>query len=298
MIIEPNNTCNLSCPFCPTPLGQLAQPDGMMSLEKFKLLIDQIAPYTFRVILYNWGEPFLHKDIIPMIGYAHKKRIGLVVSSNLNVLPRQGVEALVGSGLDQLIVSCDGLSQQSYEKYRRNGKLARVVENLKLLHETKRRVGSKRPLVELQFLAFKHNEHEIPAVPAFAREVGADHLSILNPRFDYPSEDILPATNPLYVRPGYEHGSCEATPLQRRPDNSLMPIACSWPWRSMIVNWNGTVDPCCYNNKQLSFGNVNAQPIREIWNSPSYLAARQRITGSRAYRQPRGTICDSCTGFK
>ncbi|HEX2970732.1 MAG TPA: radical SAM protein [Tepidisphaeraceae bacterium] len=298
MIIEPNNTCNLRCPFCPTTLGELAQPDGMMPLEQFKRLMDQIAPYTFRVILYNWGEPFLHKDIIPMIEYAHSKRIGLIVSSNLNALPRQGVEALVASGLDQIIVSCDGLSQESYEKYRRNGKLAKVVENLKLIHETKKRLGRSRPKVELQFLAFKHNEHEIPGVPEFGRQVGADHVSILNPRFDYPSEEILPASNPAYVRPGYAPGEREHEPLRKRADKTLLPIPCSWPWRSMIVNWNGTVDPCCYNNKQLSFGNVHEQPIRKIWNDSPYRAARQRIKGSRDYRQPHGTICDTCRGFK
>jgi len=81
------------------------------------------------MILYNRGEPFLHKDILSMIRYAHERRLATAISSNLTILPDGGGKAVVQSGLDDLVVSCDGLTQETYETYRRGGNLERVLSN-------------------------------------------------------------------------------------------------------------------------------------------------------------------------
>ena len=63
---------------------------------------------------------------------------------------------IIDSGLNKFIASIDGVSQQSYEIYRKNGKFSLVLDNIKLLAEAKRKLNSKTPHMHWQFLVFKH----------------------------------------------------------------------------------------------------------------------------------------------
>jgi len=308
IVIDPVNRCNLKCPFCPTGQGALPLPSGSMPLERYREIIDKIAPHAIKLVLYNWGEPFLHRDILDMIRVAHEKKIATSISSNLNILPSGGGEGIVQSGLDDLIVSCDGLSQKSYEKYRRGGILEKVKENLKQIVEARGRLGKKNPVIEFQFLAFRHNEHEIPDVEAFARGLGADFVRICKPYLNVESEEIRPASNPAYVRTQYLDESISQTPrldiFSPEADqeacvrNFPPPLDCFWPWRAMVINWNGQVDPCCGKNYLEGFGNLFEQDFEEIWNGPRYRFARAWIRG-RVKNNPRTKIvCRGCPGYE
>ena len=131
--IDPLNVCNLRCPLCPTGIGTLKRARGKMSLENFQNLIDQITPYAYLVELYNWSEPFLHPQIIEMIVYASTRKISVRMSANLNRFNRDMARKTLESGLDAVIVSVDGATQATYEKYRRKGNLATVLKNIQLL---------------------------------------------------------------------------------------------------------------------------------------------------------------------
>ena len=67
----------------------------------------------------------------------------------------------VESGLDRIIVSIDGTTQEVYEQYRRNGKLEKVIEGAKNLMKWKKELGSSTPHVIFQFLVVRPNEHQI-----------------------------------------------------------------------------------------------------------------------------------------
>lgn len=307
LIIDPLNVCNLKCPLCPTGTGNLPLKPGKMQLEQFKKLIDEIAPHTFKIMLYNWGEPFLHKEILEMILYAHDRRISTAISSNLNLLPPGGAEALVESGLDDLIVSCDGLTQEVYVKYRVNGKLERVVDNIRSIVEAKRKLKRSNPCIEFQFLVFKHNEHQVPDVKKFAYGLGVDYVRFGLPDVLQDLEDIRQASSPEFAKrqssdSEQTQSSAVATlsppeDIEARVAQNPPPIQCFWPWRSMVINWNGEIDPCCYNNPLDHFGNVYEQPFQEIWNGSVYQYARQWITGKVGQNEPKRIICRGCAGY-
>jgi len=99
-----------------------------MNLEDFKRIVDQIAPYAYYVELYNWGEPFLHPQIFDMIRYASERKISVQLSSNLNYFNEEMAEQAVASGLTRLLVSVDGATQETYEKYRCGGRLEVVLQ--------------------------------------------------------------------------------------------------------------------------------------------------------------------------
>ena len=84
----------------------------------------------------------------------------------------------VDYGLDRLIISIDGLTQKTYEQYRVNGKLSKVLKASKYLVEAKKERGSATPHLIFQFLAVKPNEHEIPQVFELASEMSIDEVRI------------------------------------------------------------------------------------------------------------------------
>jgi radical SAM protein with 4Fe4S-binding SPASM domain len=286
--IDPINICNLRCPLCPTGRGLLARPPGRLAVADLKRIIDEIAPYAYRIELYNWGEPLLHPDIYEMIEYVSQRRISVGLSSNLNRLDAQMARRLVESGLSQLVVSIDGATQETYAAYRRRGRLDTVLANLQLLLDTRNEFQSRKPFIVWRMLVGKHNEHEVAAVRRTAYQMGVDAFvaSMLFIDTSDPDqiEQWLP-TDPAYSPYDYEEGT---------PSNQW---DCHELWESMVINWDGGVAPCCWlHDPQFDFANVSEQSVREIWNGPHYRSAR-RVLGKRKGKPGEvATICHRCRG--
>jgi MoaA/NifB/PqqE/SkfB family radical SAM enzyme len=171
--VDPCDACNLRCPLCATGNGS-KHVRGMLSLDEYKAIFAKIAPYAVEVGLYSWGEPLLNKAIFDMIRHTADHGIRPILSSNLSLrIPNLG-ERLVAAGTGKLIVSLDGTTAESYERYRVRGDFELVLANMREIVAARRRMGSKTPIVEWQFVVFKHNEHERAVACAMARELGVE----------------------------------------------------------------------------------------------------------------------------
>ena len=73
-MIEPTNECNLRCPLCPTGAGKLKRAKGQMSFELYRRILAELDGSLERLMLYNYGEPFLHPRILDMMAEAHQAR--------------------------------------------------------------------------------------------------------------------------------------------------------------------------------------------------------------------------------
>jgi MoaA/NifB/PqqE/SkfB family radical SAM enzyme len=136
IIIDPTNACNLGCPLCPTGLGASERKKGILKLEDFKNVVDQVKDYCIEIHLYNWGEPTLNKHLVDMLIYATSRNLWSRISTNLSLDYKENfLEDLVRSGLSLLHVDIDGLDQEVYEKYRRKGNLKTVIKNLTKIKE-------------------------------------------------------------------------------------------------------------------------------------------------------------------
>lgn len=287
--VDPINICNLHCPLCPTGRGILARPRGKMVLSDLKRVIDQIAPYAYRVELYNWGEPLLHPDIFEMIKYVASRRITVGISSNLNRLDRIGAQRLVDSGLSQLVVSVDGSTQESYSAYRQGGSLERVLANLNMLVETRTASGQTTPFIIGRMLIGKHNEHQVDAVRNLVYQTGVDSFATgvlyIDTRDDRQRADWIPE-GAVYSPYDQDGSTLENT------------WHCRDLWESMVINWDGGVAACCWlHDPQYDFGNVFSQTVREVWNGPHYVSAR-RVLGKHSELRSDDvpTICHRCRG--
>jgi len=176
VMIEPTNICNLQCPLCPSGNGTLKRAKGYMDLDVFKKIIDDIEKTAFMVVLWNQGEPYLNKDFSKMVKYASDRGLFTLVSTNGNI--DYEAEEIVKSGLDSMIVSLDGTTQETYNKYRVNGKLNTVIKGVKEIVAAKKKLKRSNPLLRWQFLVMKHNEHEIEEIKLLAKELEVDNLEL------------------------------------------------------------------------------------------------------------------------
>ena len=158
IFVDPYNGCNLRCPECLHSLWPDRYPPGRMSLDMFRTIMHEYGETAISLRLYNYGEPFLNPDVYEMVRIAKGYRIGTAISSNLNVCDPQKI---VECGLDKLVLSIDGATQEIYQIYRRKGQLEKVLSNIKAIVAEKKRTGSTTPVLYWQFLTFEHNHHEI-----------------------------------------------------------------------------------------------------------------------------------------
>src|SRR5882757_9722446 len=108
---EPTTSCNLRCPECPSGLRAFTRPTGMLQKDFFRDTIDQLSKELLYLIFYFQGEPFLNPQFLDMVFYASGKGIYTATSTNAHYLNDQNAKRTVESGLDRLIISIDGTTQ-------------------------------------------------------------------------------------------------------------------------------------------------------------------------------------------
>jgi MoaA/NifB/PqqE/SkfB family radical SAM enzyme len=114
-------------------------------------------------VFYFQGEPFLNPDFLTMVQYAVSKKIYTATSTNAHYLTDAVAKRTVESGLDRLIISIDGTTQETYQQYRVGGRLDKVLQGAANIVKWKKELKSKTPFVVFQFLVVRHNEHQVPA---------------------------------------------------------------------------------------------------------------------------------------
>lgn len=288
LIIDPCNICNLSCPFCPTGQKRGARPKGKLALADFEAIMDKLGPYAIHVDLVNWGEPFLNNELCEMVKYAKQFHADVKIDSNLSVFSEEIARKLVAAGLDKIVVSIDGITQETYSKYRRGGNFKAVMDNLKLLLKVRKQMHSKKPYITWQFLVFKHNEHEIEHVKSIGAKLGVNHVGITKAFIG--DKDWIPL-NPEYSNYNKEQIKDDLTFEHFKKRYSF----CNWPWEAIAFNTNASVSSCCsVEDAKDDFGAFFDQPFEEVWNSERFMAAREHIAKSTQPLTDSHNICLRC----
>ena len=284
--IEPTTSCNLRCPECPSGLRSFTRPTGMIELDLFKHVVDELKGHLIYLYLYFQGEPFLHTQFSELVKYATDQDLYVVTSTNAHFLDEDNARAIVESGLDRIIISIDGTTQETYESYRVGGKLEKVKEGTLNLVYWRKKLKKKKPHVVFQFLVVKPNEHQIKEVYALANELGVDEVKLKTAQiYDYENgSDLIPAIE-KYSR------------YKVRPDgtykikNELL-NHCWKLWHSCVITWDGKVVPCCFDkDAKYIMGDLSKDSFREIWQNEAYQSFRANILRSRQEID----ICRNCS---
>ncbi|MFM7486273.1 MAG: SPASM domain-containing protein [Cytophagales bacterium] len=284
--IEPTTSCNLRCPECPSGLRSFTRPTGMLKHDLFRHVIDELHPTLSYLIFYFQGEPYLHPQFLDLVRYSTEKKIYTATSTNAHYLNDKNAEATVRSGLDRLIISIDGTSQETYQSYRVGGNWDKVIEGTKNIIAWKRKLKSQTPHVIFQFLVVKPNEHEIPEVYRIAQQLGVDEVKLKTAQiYDYQNGSPLIPTQPKYSR--YKEMSDGTYTIKNAFDNH-----CWKMWHSCVVTWDGKVVPCCFDkDAHHVLGDLTQQSFTEIWQSEKYEQFRSSLLRSRSEIE----MCKNCT---
>ncbi|WP_241558460.1 radical SAM/SPASM domain-containing protein [Paracnuella aquatica] len=284
---EPTTSCNLRCPECPSGLRAFTRPTGMLRKDFFRETIDQLAPHLSYLVFYFQGEPFLNPDFLNMVQYAAAKKIYTATSTNAHYLKDDVARRTVESGLDRLIISIDGTTQETYQQYRVGGRLDKVLEGAANIVKWKKELGNRTPFVVFQFLVVRHNEHQIEEVKRLGKEIGVDAVWLKTAQvYDYENDpNALIPTVGKYSR-------------YRKNSNGVMEFKgnnqrhCWRLWHDPVITWDGAVVPCCFDkDAQHKLGHLQGQSFSEIWNSPTYREFRGKVLHSRS----NVDICTNCS---
>ena len=284
--IEPTTSCNLRCPECPSGLRSFTRPTGMLNQDLFQSVINQLAPSLSYLIFYFQGEPYLHPSLLDMVRYASSQKIYTATSTNAHYLNDEAAKETVLSGLDRLIISIDGTTQDAYASYRIGGRLDKVIEGTKNIIKWKRELKSKTPHVIFQFLVVKPNESQIGEVQQLAKELGVDEVALKTAQiYDYKNGSELIPTLDQYSRyRKKQDGSYEIK-------NELLDH-CWKMWHSCVITWDGKVVPCCFDkDAHYVLGDLNKNSFKEIWKGEKYQEFRASLLKSRSEIE----MCKNCT---
>jgi radical SAM protein with 4Fe4S-binding SPASM domain len=207
-------------------------------------------------------------------------------STNGHYLGDENARKTVESGLDRLIISIDGTSQETYQQYRVGGSLEKVMEGTRNIIMWKKTLKSQTPHVIFQFLVVKPNEHQTQDVIQLGNELGVDEVKFKTAQiYDYENGSPLIPDNPIYSR--YKKNSDGTYTIKNQLLNQ-----CWRMWQSCVITWDGNLVPCCFDkDASHQLGSLKENSFRDIWYGEAYKEFRSAILRSRKEID----ICRNCT---
>lgn len=283
---EPTTSCNLRCPECPSGLRKFSRPTGMLEMKRFQQAIDEFGSKLLYLIFYFQGEPYLNPKFLDMVKYASDRGIYTATSTNAHYLKDDVAKKTIESGLDRMIISIDGTTQETYENYRIGGRLDKVIEGTKNIIKWKKELNSKTPQVIFQFLVVRPNEHQIEDVYKLGKELGVDEVRLKTAQvYDYENGNDLIPTIEKYSR--YKKEKDGKFSIKNKMYNH-----CWRMWHSCVITWDGLVVPCCFDkDAENQIGDLKEKSFTDIWNDQQYINFRSTLMQGRKNIE----ICKNCT---
>lgn len=313
---EPSNACQLRCPGCvhtenPTWRESFLWPRSMMKTDAFSALLRRVGPFAFNLVYFNYGEPLLNKSVPDCLRVSNGYGMSAFFSTNLSL--KFDVEQFVAARPERVILSIDGITQESYARFRKRGNLGLVLENVERLVAAKHELGTNRPHLIWRMFTFEHNVHEVERAIELARKMGVNEIDITTP-FDVSADD--PGVRVAHSESRGTHVFEPWTPrtaedtlggIIRNPEvesafdarwvdridpddeerESASASTCIWLYFNMTVDGAQRLSPCCIaptNDRRLIFGSTS-DPAADHYNLPDFVLSRRAFADRRAFER-------------
>jgi MoaA/NifB/PqqE/SkfB family radical SAM enzyme len=302
LYLEVTNRCNLLCTTCPRTFEDL-EPPADMSWELFTSIVEQF-PNIARVVLHGVGEPMMVKALPRMVRYLKERGSYVLFNTNGTLLTLKKGAELADAGLDELRVSLDAATPQSFLLVRGKDMFQRIVRNVRAFTHMQREEGMTRPLVSLWLTGLKETIAELPAFVRLAAALGVGEIHLQRLVFMAQDRGLARESSALFEKHADEEGRhiAEAsalaaelgirfnasgaaepgTSLERGPGERPWSL-CRRPWSLMYFTATGRAIPCCIAPFSLrgydsfTLGDATQQSLREIWNGPRYQDFRRAL---------------------
>lgn len=252
--IEPTSVCNYRCVFCYQTDNEFTQKKngfmGNMSLDRYKMIIDQAERNIEFISLASRGEPLVCKDLPKMLEYSIGKFLNLKLNTNAFLLTESLCHSFLNGAIKTLVFSADAAEEPLYSSMRVNGKLDRVLKNIELFNKIKEtQYKDSKLITRVSGVMFSEQQNMHSMKDLWGNLV--DQISFVKYN---PWENIY---------------SAEASKINE---------PCSDLWRRMFVWYDGKVNPCDSDYKSvLKMNTLNEQnTLSNIWNCDYYQELRDK----------------------
>jgi radical SAM protein with 4Fe4S-binding SPASM domain len=278
---EPTNICNLACEMCPSGKGLLKRPRGTADMDLYRKFITENCKTLTNIMLHFQGEPLMCQQLGEMIAFARENRIHTMFSTNGQLLA-QNIDLIRNARPDHIIVSLDGLTDETYTKYRVGGKVQNVFDGLEKLSQLP---AKERPYIELQFLVFSHNEHEIHELKNLKKKYRIDKITLKSAQiYENSQVDFLPENQKFSRYAVTENGNFQLKKELKSQCKRLI--------FGTVVCFDGRVVPCCFDkDADHELGNIASQSLHKIRNSKKYIDFVNKVFSNRN----EISICNNCS---
>jgi len=284
VMVEPSSICNLNCVLCPISKGFINREKKFMDLDSFKKIFFIPRFFIKKINFWNFGEPFLNKELPEMISFVSLTNVKTQVSTNGLIYNKKYILKILKSGLTNLIISLDTYNKKDYVKYRVKGDFDKLIKNTKKIIKLKKSLNSKTKII-LQFLITKKNQNDINKIIKFANQ--------------FKSDDIIIKTIGIgssFVDPNKKEKNFIPTNKYNRYNKNLIienkeVKRCKYIWKKALILSDNTLIPCCRDQKsELKLGNVSKKSLLKEFNNKKYRNLRKNILSY----QKRMLMCLRC----
>lgn len=329
VVVDPTNKCNLRCVSCwlYSPLLNKDKPSCDW-LEKelskdvlFKLIEDLAFLGTKMIRFTGGGEPFMHKNLMEIVEFAHKKQLSTAITTNLGLVSKKEIKELIDLDLEELCISIWASNSQTYSQVHPGTSSAyfeKLIENLVYLKE----IRNNKPRLTFANVIMNNNFQDFQGMYEIGRRYRADALY-------FTLADVFLSQTDVFLLSVEEKAELlrKALEIEQRSkkDNicleffegflrrlsapqddfkkgeydksSINKIPCYAGWMFTRILADGSIAPCCRGVKKI-MGNINEKSFKDIWYSPLYDKFRAKakyLPKEDAYFKEIGCIkeCDN-----
>lgn len=259
----------------------------------------RVFPRVGMVVLGGFGEPLVAGSFDRWFHRLSSIGARVALQTSGYRLTEERAADLVAGGLRHLHISVDSPEEETYTSIRPRISLSDVTSRIRHIVRLKREATSPWPSVHVVFVAMRRNIEQLPAMVDLVADLGADNLTVQY--MVVHGEDVRAES--LFYHQELANQMLEAArerarevglsvefPSRFGAGRRASAAACTDPWKTAFVRWNGEFHPCCYAPSAVVMGDLKEQSFWEIWNGPAYRDLRRRVNGENP-----PDYCLSCT---
>ncbi|MCG2758058.1 MAG: radical SAM protein [Desulfobacteraceae bacterium] len=287
--IEVTTRCNLRCIICERTYWN--EPNKDMSFKEVKYIVDQFPKLKW-IGLTGIGESFVNKDFMKMLRYIKSKNVIVELYDNFYFIDENTAREIIELQIDNIFVSFDAATKETYEKIRVGSNFERVVNNVRRFIQLKREENAFFPQLSFHYIVNKMNIHEIPLYIELIHSINnGKPVTIQFSRMLHEFEEtkglfaeVSPELIELAEKKAKELGVRVVWNLD--VPISKPPVKHCIEWTMPFIFVTGHVIPCCSGNeagqrkfqKKTSLGNVFETSFKKIWYGEKYKSLRRQLS--------------------
>jgi MoaA/NifB/PqqE/SkfB family radical SAM enzyme len=297
--ISPISRCNFRCTMCSVADFESGKRCEDMGIELFEKRLDELFG-LIQISLVGLSELFLlHDSLEHMLKMCRDRKIWTNIATNGSLLhQRNWIEKLAGLNLDEIVVSIDGVTKNTFESIRVGSNFKRVCDNAKNLNNQFDLAGIRPKRTKMQTVLQAKNRNELYDFIPLARDLGFSAISFETEPFDWGSviwrkknssvTGILKSDEINALVSQGKDFEVEVGFVEIVQRYSTLPnehSLCSWPFSKIFISSDDRVVPCCHisnpDHFEIGSGIGDDNSVIDVWNGEDYRGFRQsHISGN------------------